>query len=89
MRDDAGRKTLSRHEMHGQVDDGGYDGLGRDEWRRRDDDAEASRRLSLQWGGLWPLTCLGTEKSAMYLYGDGCHIYADANPDGVMRDRDA
>ena len=36
--------------MHGQVDDGGHDGLGRDEWRRRDDDAEASRleTVSLQ-----------------------------------------
>ena len=44
VRDDAGRKTLSGHEMHGRVDDGGHDGLGRDEWRRRDDDAEASRR---------------------------------------------
>ena len=39
-----GRKTLVGHEMRCRVDDGGHDGLGRDEWRRRDDDAEASRR---------------------------------------------
>ena len=68
VRDDAGRKTLVGHEMNGRVDDGGHDGLGRDERRLRDDDAEASRRrrkTGLEWGGLWPLTCLGTKKSTM------------------------
>ena len=62
--------------MHCRVDDGGHDGLGRDERRRRDDVAEASRRrrkTGLEWGGLCSLTCLGTEKSTIYMVPQFAH----------------